>query len=1170
MGRLGDREAWDELPEGVVDALEDWLAGQDFTLDHKEWFTDGRSGEPVARVLRRGLDDVDQLVLKFFRADGERRISNTQAAWSASKSFTKRLAKVERQALPLGDWRAVFLRVAGGNIATVGALTSLIEDKDFPDHCGTIVRSVVRDWNKDRTPMPRRAVADVLGDILRRRRTEVWRWAHAAGIAVDGTEERVTRHGWPGALANPFTLVADTAAGRRTHDFIVGKAHGDLNGRNILVPKEPTVDADSFVLIDYDRFATDAPLARDPMHLLVTLALDEFESFKASTRLKLSRVLVDPDADDVTPRYEYLRRLSAAVHESSAPKLKKGLGAEWRQQCLLSLVGAALMHLGRRIRTREEDAAKEWCFHLAATAAEAYQRTLGRAERVEPAVPPSALGSSNRELPGPLVDRKSDLLALRTRLSDGPWGVTVLRGLRGIGKTKLLDVALDGAPARDLGRFPARICRHETDAVARLDTGTLIDYVEGTSEALPAPQYGRSSLVRLEATLRRLGESPVVVAVDSAENLLDPDTGKLVDPDLDEALEMLATRPGHRVTVLLATQQELASPAAGTWPTAEAPLYLDKLPYEYFLHHLAGLDDDSRWDHTSLPEQTRRALYDRMQGNPRYAELAHAVVAVAKTAIDLRALAALLAPQPRKSVPGYLTGLLLEGLAPAESRVLHALAALDTPVPDTAVVGLLGDVPPDDVRRALSTLVAGRVIRRAPPDQYVIPAQDARLVLDHLPSEEARGTLYFLAATQLTFLQNNDPRSVEDLRVHFAELTALLRGRKHASAYNVIELIHDVLSEWNAAHLLLKPRQEVRGRLGDDHLELANHNALAIIYTTYGRFDEAASAYGRAFALATARRDEISQAKIRVNLAALYWQWSDTNRALGYFELARDDARRLDDPVILMGALEGIADCDRRQGRYEDAVRHAVEALELPRRPDYPDTRSARDHAESRGVALMLKLARWFGERGDAVEATRYVELAKLAATELGGSWLRTSCLDGRATLLVHQGEFELAQAAALTAVDEALRHHDPVTLLQARTTLCLVYLKTGRREHAWSEIEQALPYRTEGRSLVVLALLGLASYQKGDRATASRRFRALLDESTARTALDGDDFAAWDFRGYALCGLHLVDGADLAPAVEVLGRTRRRTPPALVDRLRFLIGELDDQGLLGRALDAL
>ena len=86
-------------------------------------------------------------------------------------------------------------------------------------------------------------------------------------------------------------------------------------------------------------------------------------------------------------------------------------------------------------------------------------------------------------------------------------------------------------------------------------------------------------------------------------------------------------------------------------------------------------------------------------------------------------------------------------------------------------------------------------------------------------------------------------------------------------------------------------------------------------------------------------------------------------------------------------------------------------------------------------------------------------------------------------------------------------------------------------------------------------------------------------DESLCmRRRKDHNDFAAWDYLGLALCGTHLDTRDDLAEAIEAFqiarGLTRPRPTPVLVDRLRFLLAQLDrhaeQPGRLRPAIDAL
>lgn len=1168
MGWLDNRAAWERvLPPAVVTALEGWLADTLYRLQLDDWFTEGRSDDPVARVLRVSDDDADQLVLKFFTEDGADKIRQVRRAWNESRDFADHLAEPRDEVLDLGKWRGLFQHVAGSDLSTVISLSKLRTRPGFVDCCATIIRSIVTAWNEGKTPVENRKVADVLTDLMGRRKAAAFSWAQENGIDIGGSAARVSQRGWPEVPVNPFTLLNGEAGDRMVDSLIIGKAHGDLNGRNILVPTEPDVAAASYVLIDYDRFDSKAPLARDPMHLLVALTLDDFSRVGEGSRVDLATALVNPHLEN--QHVEPFRRLSAEIRKAAAPRPEKGLADKWTQQCLLALVGAGLVHLGRTLYTDTPAIAKQWCFHLAALAAQSY---LEKCPPQNLAATAAAHTAGIARVRPRLVNRDRERHGLRNRLTGDQGGVVVLRGTRGVGKTALLDAVI--AELKDEnGSAVARFHRYDVNAVAQLTARTLIDFVAGEAGSSPPPQNGASSLVRLETALRRLDGSRVVITVDSAETMLDPATRQLVDPDLDEVLEVLATEDEHRVTVLLATQEEPVSPAEGTWPTAD-PVIVPKLDPDDFFEYFANLERNGILGLARLPDDLRQVLYRKLQGNPRQAELVYALVGVADSGLNLNSLINNLRGQETKDVLGYLTRELVEGMTPLRRRVMEALAAFDIPVPRMTVAGLLTDVSEEKVAQALEVLVSHRAIYLTQDGYYFLPRKDGKLVLSQMPDENARVRQYIAAATQLTFIQNEDPRSVADLSVHFAELRALWRAERYPAAYDMIRALdRSFLRKWNCSHLLLEHREEVRGKLADEHQEMLNENALGGIYVSTGRLPEADEAYGKALSIAGSRKDHGRLMRIHGNLAALYWEFNDTTRALMYFELARDGAEQEHDLVLLLGSLEGIADCYRRRGDYDAAIRHAQSALALPAPPDSSDT---DDFTTTRRITITLKLARWYRELGQIHDAATHLDNARVATATSDDDWIHISYQDGLADMLFDRGDLEQAESAAESAIDSALLLNDRVTLLQARTTLCIIYLKLGRFTDARRAIKGAFRYRRRGRSLIVLALLALTTRQTGDLLAADEQFRRLLEEADERIALDHDDFAAWDYRGYALCGLRLEKRTDVDQAISAFEAARTCTPPTpvLVRRLRFMLEQLDRTGRrqerLGPVIDIL
>jgi tetratricopeptide (TPR) repeat protein/acylphosphatase len=773
----------------------------------------------------------------------------------------------------------------------------------------------------------------------------------------------------------------------------------------------------------------------------------------------------------------------------------------------------------------------------------------------------------------PIIDRESERSALLGRLVDGPFGAVVVNGLAGIGKSKVLGAVLDQMADDPRVASFARVRRRTVDAAIRLDLKTFIDLLDdGTVDATSA--RGKASLARLEAVLTRLGDRQVVLAVDAAENLLKPGTQELADLDLDEALELLTNQPDHRVSVVLAFRRPPTSPTGGTWPDVNGAIPVPRLEMAVFFGYLRTLDRTGVLGLDDLDEAFRRRLHRHLQGNPRHAELVHALVTTVERSIGLRDLAEEVFRSRVQEVPERLTQLLAERLGPTRRRVLEALAAFGTPVHADAVVSvLIAEHAESDVLQALSVLSGDRVAYCNDDGDYFLPSPQAGIFLGRMDAT-ARSNLLANAADELSDIHAGTVTGVPDLRIRFAELNALLGAGQYRSAYSVIESIDRYLRRWNCSYLLVGQRLDVRAKLGNDHLEMANENALAGIYVSCGGFPDAGTAYQRALVKAAALDDRASKLKIHLNQAVMYLEDNRAGRARDVFELVLNDPDRINDLSIRMGALEGLADCHRKDGRYHDAIACAKLAQDLPSLPVFPDTCSAAEFTAGRRVFLSLKLARWFAELGDFKIANDWMNAADAAAAD--DERLRPACLDGRADLLLAQGDLAGAIEVAREAIDRALVTQDPITLLQARTTLCMAHLRTGQMVEARREITGAARYRRPGRSLVVLALLALVTRHAGDSYAADGLFRELEAESRRRLDADDDDFASWDLLGVAISGRALDGEADLGDAVACFRTARQRTPrtPGLVERLRSLLGVLDscgrEPGFLSPAINAL
>ncbi|MDN3354173.1 tetratricopeptide repeat protein [Actinomadura sp. DC4] len=768
----------------------------------------------------------------------------------------------------------------------------------------------------------------------------------------------------------------------------------------------------------------------------------------------------------------------------------------------------------------------------------------------------------------PMLDREDEQDSLRTVLTRDTGGIVIVHGQPGVGKTTLVDAVL--ASIEHPGHRP-RVHRHEAIPSIPLDVRTLTDDL--TCETTPADtaRLGKSSIARFEAALGRLDDEPVLIIIERAENLLHPGTRQLADLDLDEAFEILTTADRANVTLVLVSSVIPESSQASTWREDADLFRVPGLPNEYFLEYLRSHDRHHPSGLATLPAELHRPLCRALRGNPRDASVAYGILALNDSDVDAPALVRQIAAMPRKDVPQRLAEMLLDGLGQVRRRVLEALAAFGVPVGAESVAAILtGEISADLVQTGLRQLVARRIVLTT-ADLYYLPTSELQQILnealDRAPSELLHRAAYELRRHRAAPVHN-----VDDLRIHFAELAALLRSRRFPAAYPVIESIDRFLQEWNCGHLLLEQRQAVQGQLRDSHLEMANDDQLGYLYGLRGDLRDASDAYGRALDYAEIRKDEADKTKLHVNLATMYWQRNETQQAYNYYDFARQDALENGQPVVLMGALQGLADCLRHQGKYDEAIERAKEALRIHQRLDVVSTDGS---AASQAFRCNLELARWHSELGLVDDAIRYLGAAERAATGRNDEWLLGAFLDSQAELRFSSGDIDSALTLSTQAVEHALRLSDPVTLMQARTTACMAYLAREDQAAAAREIEWAYRYRRPGRSLVVLALLALAQRQRNNTRRAEALFQQLYEEATKRISTDGEDFGAWDFRGFALCGQYPQDGT-LDKAIEAFQTARDLTTlptPVLVDRMRFLLTQLDqcDQrpGRLQQVIDA-
>jgi tetratricopeptide (TPR) repeat protein len=814
-----------------------------------------------------------------------------------------------------------------------------------------------------------------------------------------------------------------------------------------------------------------------------------------------------------------------------------------------------------------------------------------------------------------IIDHAEDLADLRQRLTAtrSTSGIVIVTGPAGIGKAELVEEVLwelEHTPPGLSGQAGPRVVRWEATPDmglgAGLGVGMLVAAIENLSDDDVALQEAigsdRPPLYELRAALEEsAGDTPVVIAVRHAEHLLDPVTRQLRDPELDEAFEVLARNDQLPVIVILMTRYSPEPLGRSTWSTLQKPITVKGLDRRDFLKYLRQLTADDTEVFKAVAQ-----LHGQLRGNPRLAQLACAAFRFAQQESNELG-AELRNPTSGDRVLGILIQHLIGGLKHLQQRVLEALDAYGTAVRVDAVCALVVEehhdpYPADAVRNALEKLVGMHLVVKTAHDEYRLGLSQTERKWAGLPDKDKAvddkwHNLLRRAAYELHDRRVTPPRALADLRLHLAELKALMwAGDLWDRAYN---RIHDDLDpelrKRNHTSLLLEAREKLRGKLGNEMREMANHNALGELYAAKSDFPKAHQEFSKALEYAKDLRHLPLRTVIRANWARVYWRDFEVETAYGYYELARDDHDELSrsNPEVYrdllplrMNILEGLADCHRHWGEYGDAIQFAEKARALQESDEYPHAPETQALTAYRRASIGMKLAYWHAELGEDRITEQLNETVRAEVNGLGQDWLRSVYLSGHAYLLAGRNAKEAIQAAG-QAVELASKFADPVILLQARTTLCLAYLREHDLDRAARQIEAAMQYHHSGDSLLPLALQGLVAVAAPRPDTGGPRaddlFQRLQTQAEERLDQDSHDVAAWDFKGFADCGLFLDGKGVLKDAIAAFHTARHTTrdaarvrepTPGLVEQWLFLLERLNvygpRPGLLQPVIDVL
>ncbi|MFG1887522.1 hypothetical protein ACGFIR_06585 [Micromonospora sp. NPDC049051] len=336
----------------------------------------GRGGAHLVRVVVTGArgHDAEELYVKVL--PDQRSAEETarhRAAIDADPEFAERhLVRQPYPRYPVGDGRFLMFQDVARGAEHVLSLAE-VPDAQLVEAYRTLVHRFLNVWCRREQRTSRTTVHEF-----------VWRELDDAGawrevlesvrtlalVDPDADWFRVAGHDQP--LPNPLRLAASNSPlGDAELDQRCGASHGDPHRDSVLYPatRQSLVRVDEFCLVDLPRFATNAPLTRDLVILLLDAVLPEVAEGLVGVRADALRALLIDPAPEPSGWLPLL--LTEVIRSCYAVGTTYAQDGSWRAQYLLSLVSQAL------ISCTYENAGpvgRAWYFRLAAEAAEAYRR----------------------------------------------------------------------------------------------------------------------------------------------------------------------------------------------------------------------------------------------------------------------------------------------------------------------------------------------------------------------------------------------------------------------------------------------------------------------------------------------------------------------------------------------------------------------------------------------------------------------------------------------------------------------------------------------------------------------------------------------------------------------------------------------------------------------------
>ncbi|MEV4515773.1 hypothetical protein AB0K00_43320 [Dactylosporangium sp. NPDC049525] len=397
------------LGESVFSMLALWQQSTNRKVESigRSALSGGLSGAILVPVRVRDRGQVRNAILKYCPADADgpnREPGAHDRALAVSPEPFRSDHLVELLFDPIvlqNGGSLMFQRIASGSLDDHTTLRAWGAAPELGAACRAVVASVLGGWNApgphaqvDVTSVkPGEHLERLLGYRLRpTHRLQQWLEREPAIWAAKGL--RLAHPKIDEALVNPIAVLHSHPMVEHLRvPLTTGLTHGDLHVDNVIVPQSSTAGGvEAFRLIDLTTFESDGPLARDPLHLLLSVVNLYLPTLTPPVRRKLIDALVDGEPSVGVPPV-----LLGAIDGVRRGGLDwygpDDRGDDWRVERLLALTACALMFVPRDHGSDAD--APWWYFKLAACAITRYL--------ADPASPPTRSAPPQRKTAEPIA-----------------------------------------------------------------------------------------------------------------------------------------------------------------------------------------------------------------------------------------------------------------------------------------------------------------------------------------------------------------------------------------------------------------------------------------------------------------------------------------------------------------------------------------------------------------------------------------------------------------------------------------------------------------------------------------------------------------------------------------------------------------------------------------------